>query len=140
MKETAAADHALIGVVAVHEPVDPSEVIVSIRAGARGGFVRGLLDCRLHPLDAVVGSGVGGEPVGHALVVAGLVQPAERGQHGRHARRIPPASRRVAHTQLIGLELVVAPVLQKQDASGRLGELSEWPQVKARLERMCAGQ
>ncbi len=72
-----------------------------------------------------------GQPVGNPPPAAvRLVQPRERAQHPSNAGRVPSRGRGVLHAQPVGLQLVVASVLQEHDAKRGLGEVLEGARLR----------
>ena len=70
------------------------------------------------------------QPVRHAVAIGSFGDPRERRQERRHLVGIPSAARRVFGAQRVGLQLVVAPELEKQHAEARLREVAERPHLR----------
>ena len=79
---------------------------------------------RLRLDDARPGIGVRREPVGNAPLAQG-VEARQRLQEARHAGRIPAGLGGVLDAQPVGLELVVAAVLEEERAEAGVGQIAE---------------
>ena len=106
---------------AEHQSVELANELGAADAGSLHPL---FLDGLLHVGQAIRRCGVGGQPVRHPPLLGGLSDPIERREHALHTRRVPTGFGGIADAKRVGLQFVVAAILEKQEAKPRLSQLT----------------
>ncbi len=122
--EVGSLEEAVAGIRAVHDPVEPAEVLRLPHDPVGGGAGVGR-DPLPDPLLPVLGVGVRGEPSGHVPAARGFAHPAQHGEHLGHLLGVVVETGHVAEAELVGLALVVPAELEEEQLEARASQVHE---------------
>ena len=112
MVESLTLEETLAGILTKHQTVDPPDegIAVDFHLGKIGGD-------RSQPLvglgDPVAGIGMGGQPLRQPAAFARRAGPLKHLEHRPHGADIVTVGQGVSETEVVGLGLVVAAVLEE---------------------------